>query len=102
MAENRPHRPFAAHVDIMQRSFLVQAGVCGIRVLQNIVAENNFFARRNNLHLLKRLELPNPESWLFIEVESSILRSALIRKRREDAAKSIQRFGFFPSLASAA
>ena len=69
MAENRPYRPFAAHIDVMERSLLVQAGVCGIGILQNFVAENNFFARRNNFHLLVRLELLIAECWLLIEVE---------------------------------
>ena len=49
MAENRPHRPFAAHIHVMQRTFLVQAGVCGIRVLQNFVAEKNFLDRSANV-----------------------------------------------------
>ena len=48
MAENRPYRPFAANIHVMQRTFLVHAGICGIRVLQNFVAENNFFARSIN------------------------------------------------------
>ena len=49
MAENRPHRPFAADIQVMQRTFFVQAGVCGIRVLQNFVAENNFLVPSDNL-----------------------------------------------------
>jgi hypothetical protein len=81
MAENRPHRPFAAHVDVMQRPFLVQAGVCGIRVLQNCVAENNFFARRNSLHLLVRLEFSSwrnwRRNWWLTDVEFTIVHSAL-------------------------
>jgi hypothetical protein len=49
VAENRPYRPFAANIHVMQRTFFVQAGVCGIRVLQNFVAENNFLGRSDNL-----------------------------------------------------
>jgi len=79
MAENRPHRPFTAHVDIMQGPFLVQAGVRGIRILQNFVAENNFLAGRNNLHLLVRLELRKAESWLLIDIEFNILPGPLMK-----------------------
>ena len=49
MAENRPHRPFAGNLHVMQRTFLVHAGVRGVRILQNFVAENNFFGRSDNL-----------------------------------------------------
>jgi len=45
MADDRPHRPFAADIQIMQRAFLVQASVGGIGVLKNFVAENNVFLR---------------------------------------------------------
>lgn len=47
MAENRPYRPFA-DIQEMQRTFFVQAGVRGIRVLQDFVAKNNFSARSVN------------------------------------------------------
>ena len=45
MADNRPHRPFAANIQVMQRAFLMQASVSGIRVLQNFVGEDEFFVR---------------------------------------------------------
>jgi hypothetical protein len=48
MAENGPYRPFA-DIHVMQRTFVVHARVCRIRVLQNFIAENNFFARGDNL-----------------------------------------------------
>jgi len=36
----------------MQRTFFVQAGVCGIRILQNFVAEKGFFFWSDKLTLL--------------------------------------------------
>ncbi len=101
MAENRPYGPFAAHIDVMQWPFLVQTGVCRIRILQNFVAENNFFFQRNDLHLLVRLEPLKRSNHYFTNVEFSIPEQ-LIRSQPVDAAKSIQRFGSFPSPASVA
>jgi hypothetical protein len=49
MAENRPYRPFAADFQVMQRTFFMQASVCGIRVLQNFVVEDNFLVPSDNL-----------------------------------------------------
>ena len=48
MTENRPYSPFA-NIHVMQWTFFVHAGVCGVRVLQNFVAENNFLAGGDNL-----------------------------------------------------
>jgi hypothetical protein len=101
VAEDRPHSPFAAHIDVMQWTFLVQAGVCRVRILQNFVAENNFFSRRNNLHLLARLESLTRCNQYLTNVEFSI-PSTLITAQLVAAPRSVQRFGFFPSPASGA
>jgi hypothetical protein len=49
VAENRPYRPFVANIQVMQRTFFVQAGVGRIRVLQNFVAENNLLVGNDKL-----------------------------------------------------
>jgi len=49
MAHNRPQRPFAVHIQVMQRPFFVQAGICGIGILQNFIGEKDFLGRDDNL-----------------------------------------------------
>ena len=74
MTENRPYRPFAANIQEMQRAFFVQAGVCGIRVLQNFVVENSFLGRSDNLGQLS----PNSQDQNFSHAETlNLLRLSL-------------------------
>ena len=65
MAENRPYRPFAADFQVVQRTFLMQAGVCRIRVLPNFVVEDNFFVPRNNLG-----QPSSSWNWNFVRAET--------------------------------
>ena len=56
----------------MQWTFLVQAGVCGIRVLQNFVAEKNFLDRSANLGQpspTRKIRISVMQKMQFIEVE---------------------------------
>jgi hypothetical protein len=56
----------------MQWTFLVQAGVCGIRVLQNFVVEKNFLDRSANLGQpspTRKIRISVMQKTQFIEVE---------------------------------
>jgi len=84
MAENRPYRPFAADFQVMQRTFFMQASVCGIRVLQNFVVEDNFLVPSDNLG--------QPSSSQYLNFNRAETRPGREVIQPTDAAKSIRRF----------
>src|ERR1700733_2372266 len=73
MAKNRPDRPFAANIQVMQRSFFVQTSIGRIRVLQNFVAENHLFSGSDNHgHLHQRFSVRKKTSTLMPSLTQTV------------------------------
>ena len=89
MADNRPYRPLAANIQVMQRTSLVQARVGGVRILHSLVAENNFFARSYNHgqpSRLARSEISVPQERLEFNIEPARTLVAVSRTTILDSA----------------